>query len=276
MGIFSSKQPVVSTTVACTVPRSKLLGIHLVALDDSGHKQCAEVRSDISSFAPLGVLESVKTKPELGAITYAYTYTWPLPRDETMATALSGIWRYTTTRRVVTQKDDTGGGFVYTAVGGRRIVPLRQMAYGITGWYPAPIETDLVYADVQQFRWSDVRNTLEKTLTREKWDAWRGREATSIDLGPVPHRKRIVFRKWENTVGAIILHYQAVMHEAICILSQQCREGREGREGLEVYADADVPPVARVAQKAQNAVRQKGPEKATRGPVSLGPSRTGW
>jgi hypothetical protein len=258
MGIFGSKQNVVPTTLACTMPSK--LGVrmmHLLAVDKSSvisaNKQCADVRSTIDRFAPLGFLESIKTKREQGVATYTYTYAWPLPADETIARLLAGIWKHTTTRRVVKERDNTGGGLMYTAADGKRVVPLGQMISGTNGWYPAPIETDEVEADVAEFRWDYVKGELEKTLTRERWQRWRNREASGYPSYPsysatgaasatgasggasaaggalsgVPPRKQIVFARWENTVGAIILHYKAVTREAICTLSQQCREESE-------------------------------------------------
>jgi hypothetical protein len=247
MGIFGSKQNVVPTTLACTMPSK--LGVrmmHLMAVDkkdESGSKQCADVRSTIDRFAPLGFLEGMQTKREGGVTTYTYTYAWPLPADKTIARLLAGIWKYTTTRRVVKERDNTGGGLMYTSADGRRVVPLGQMISGTNGWYPAPIETNEVEADVTVFKWDYVRAELEKTLTRERWEAWRNREVASYSasgatggangasaaggagaLSGVPRRKQVVFARWENTVGAIILHYQAVTREAICTLSQQCRE----------------------------------------------------
>jgi hypothetical protein len=239
---------VVPTTLACTMPSK--LGVrmmHLLAVDKSSvisaSKQCADVRSTIDRFAPLGFLESIKTKREQGVTTYTYTYAWPLPRDETIARLLAGIWKHTTTRRVVKERDNTGGGLMYTAADGKRVVPLKQMISGTNGWYPAPIDTDEVEADVTEFQWDYVKQELEKTLTRERWQKWRDREASGYSasgaasatgaasgagaLSGVPPRKQVVFARWENTVGAIILHYKAVMREAICTLSQQCREESE-------------------------------------------------
>jgi len=244
MGIFGSKQSVVPTTLACTVPQSKAGAnagahlMHLLPMEDSVGKECADVRSTISSFAPLGFLESAKTtQTERGMTRHTYTYAWPPPRDETIAGLLAGIWKHTTTKRVVTQRDDTGGGFAYTAVGGRRVVPLKQV---ISGWYPVPIETIEVEADVGHFKWEYVKEALEKKLTRERWDAWRNREAASYSASGATggarvgmrtttstlRRKLIIVATWENTVGAILLHYKRVTHEAICTLSQQCREAQ--------------------------------------------------
>jgi hypothetical protein len=251
MGIFGSKQNVVPTTLACTMPSK--LGVRMMHLladkkDESGNKQCADVRSTIDRFAPLGFLESTKTKRESGVTTYTYTYAWPLPADETVARLLAGVWKYTTTRRVVKERDNTGGGLMYTAKDGRRVVPLRQMISGTDGWYPAPIDTSEVEVDVTQFNWSYVKKELEKTLTRERWEAWRSREASLLNMYSssgaassaaaktgaasgtpatgVPRRKQMIVARWENTVGAILFHYQAVMREAICTLSQQCREAQ--------------------------------------------------
>lgn len=258
MGIFGSKH-VVPTTLACTVPQKAaatgVLGphrIHLLAMDDSKGKECAEVRSTISSFAPLGFLESATTtKNELGVTRHTYTYAWPPPRDETIAGLLAGIWTHTTTKRVVTARDDTAGGFVYTAVGGRRVVPLKQMTSGANGWYPVPIETIEVETDVGDFQWEYVRKTLERTLTRERWDKWRSREAASYSAGAATGgasgvsmltgagmltgasgawRKQKIVATWENTVGAILLHYKRVMREAICTLSSKCHEESDGDE----------------------------------------------
>ena len=274
MGIFGSKQNVVPTTVACTMPRKRGHRMHLLAVDESGSsgsKQCADVRSTIDWFAPLGFLESMKLKTERGVTTYTYTYAWPLPPDETIARLLAGIWKYTETRRVVTERDNTGGGLMYTAVGGNRIVSLGQMISGPSGWYPAPIETSEVEADVTQFKWDYVKKELEKTLTRDRWNAWRSREANTYSAtgatsvtgaaasgAGAPRRKQIIVARWENTVGAILLHYQAVMHEAICTLSQQCREGAPTKR-----APTKGGPTKRAPTKSakRRGVRAHEPEK---------------
>ena len=234
MGIFGSKQNVVPTTEACTMPGKR--GVyHLLALDKksalSANKQCADVRSTIVWFAPLGVLEGIRMKRGRGVATYTYTYAWPPPRDETIARLLAGIWKYTGMRRVVTETDNTGGGLVYTA-GGTRVVSLERMISGPSGWYPAPIESSEVEVDVTQFNWDYVKKELERTLTRERWDAWRSREANTYSSSGAasgagaPRRKQKIVATWENTIGAILLHYRAVMHEAICTLSRQCREAQ--------------------------------------------------
>ena len=140
------------------------------------------------------------------------------------------------------------------------------------------------------FKWAHVRKTLEQSLTREKWQAWRDREATSYSAGGATGgvsgvsmlsgvsgvsgvRKQIVVAKWENTVGAILLHYQRVMHEAICTLSTKCRVVPH-----EVPHNAgDAAPALPQTQKnpkGANAVRQKGPQKRVRKtPTHKGPKR---
>ncbi len=277
MGIFGSKQSVVPTTEACTMPR-KRGKYHLLAMDKStlsANKECADVRSTIGWFAPLGVLEGLKKKRERGVTTYTYTYAWPPPRDETIAGLLAGIWKFTEMRRVVTEKDNTGGGLVYTAKDGTRVVSLEQMISGTNGWYPAPIDTSEVEVDVTQFNWGYVKKELEKTLTREKWEAWRSREANLLNMysssgaassgaaakpgAGVPRRKQMIVARWENTVGAILFHYQAVMREAICTLSQQCREaqtqyGFSGEKGPQQKGPQQKGP-------QQKGPQQKGPHK---------------
>ncbi len=66
-------------------------------MGESASEQCADVRPTIVSFAPLGVLESMKMKRERGVTTY--TYAWPPPRDETIAGLFAGIWKYTEMKR---------------------------------------------------------------------------------------------------------------------------------------------------------------------------------
>lgn len=289
MGIFGSKH-VVPTTLACTVPQKAaatgVLGphrIHLLAMDDSRGKECAEVRSTISSFAPLGFLESATTtETELGVTRYTYTYAWPPPRDETIAGLLAGIWTHTTTKRVVTARDDTAGGFVYTAVGGRRVVPLKQV---ISGWYPVPIETIEVETDVGDFQWEYVRKTLERTLTRERWDKWRSREAASYSAGGATGgasmltgaggasgawRKQKVVATWENTVGAILLHYKRVMREAICTLSSKCHEESDG-DAAPLLLPQTQYGKKRARKKSQKAQTQYGKRARKKAPQKRSP-----
>jgi hypothetical protein len=190
-------------------------------------------------------------------------------------------------RRVVTEKDNTGGGLVHTAKDGTRVVSLEQMTSGTDGWYPAPIDTSEVEVDVTQFNWSYVKKELEKTLTRERWEAWRSREATKYNMysagaassgavakpgassgtpaAGVPRRKQMIVARWENTVGAILFHYQAVMREAICTLSRQCREAQTQ------YGLREKKPTKR-AHAPQKGPHKKGPHKKSA--KTAGRSRT--
>jgi hypothetical protein len=205
MGTGDSK--LVPTTKACVIPAPRLTSnthIYFFSLDDvSSRRECVDVRSYIPGFAPIGSL--VQTKRAAAATPHnvktatSYKYTWPAPKDETLAS----LWEYTTVTLKVTSTPGPNEMFV----NGTRVVSLDQM---LGDWYPAPVSVAEATKDSTQFAWHRTKLDLKRRLTEEKWRLWRE-----------THRGR-KFTTWESTLDAIIAHYQSVMRDAICDASQKC------------------------------------------------------
>jgi hypothetical protein len=203
----TGRSTLVPTTKACIIPTPRLTSktrIYFLSLDDvRSLRECADVRTFIPRFVPIGSLVQPKraatATPQNVKTTTSYQYTWPKPRDETLAS----LWEHTTHTLKVTSTPGPSETHVY----GERVVSLDQM---LGAWYPVPLSVAEATRDSKQFAWHQTKLDLKKRLTEKKWLRWRDTHRDSK------------FATWESTLDAIIAHYQSVMLDAICEASLKC------------------------------------------------------
>ena len=105
---FGSKQSVVPTTfgvyrAADQGRRQGSAGAASHASPRDGRQRGQRVRGGPVDYKAASRRSgSWRRKTERGVTRHTYTYAWPPPRDETIARLLAGIWKHTTTKRVVT------------------------------------------------------------------------------------------------------------------------------------------------------------------------------